>query len=142
MQGLVVSSPAGALSLGAFQSRMEQDGSVSFTILGIDGTPACPAPAGQFIGIERDPEEVGLGELARDGAERHLVAEFGEGWRHVVGADGAEPRVVVLVRPEDCHDDWLAGHIIVVCHEFVPVSGRTDRMTEGGAESIRAAGGR
>lgn len=145
LQGSVVASPAGALHLCSFQSLFEAEFRVSLTVFGIDGGVVVPAPAGEFIGIEFDPEEVGCGELARDGAERQLLAEFGEGWRHIVGADGAEPRVVALVRPEDCHDSWLSGTILVVCHDFTPVSGRTDRMAEGGAESTqvdgRASGG-
>lgn len=84
---------------------------VQTTCVGIDLAAVGPAPASHVVGIEGEVLDLdavgGFDFCLTVGGE---TFEFIEGFRHVVVADGAEPRVVFTRRPEsdlpvDTHSD-------------------------------------
>lgn len=132
----VVASPAGAIFFGALELQLSDEGCVSTTTVGIDGAEVLPAPAGEYIGIKIDLEEIGLGPSSEFCAAQQCSAIVGKAGRHPIIADRDEPRIIGLIRPKN--GDMLNWHGVILSL----AGGGSCRVTDAGAESIRLGKGR
>lgn len=111
-EGLVLRLLPGTVYLGGFMQLHSEERGEFTTCCGIDGGGLCDTPALQSIGIELDFHNIDFSQPSQGHPATDGLPVFGEGWWHVIRADGAEPVIVAFCWPE--HGNCKFLHVVVL----------------------------